>query len=117
MTDVPLDDSDSRLFTDAFPRASQYHPEWVIANAMGSKTLWLSEWLAGAMNLKPGMRVRILVAAGSFDAMVSVDSVSYCGTDQLSLNYLAQFVNPESRIGIAGAGRVSRPSPNRRSST
>jgi cyclopropane fatty-acyl-phospholipid synthase-like methyltransferase len=151
--------SDDRLLTDTFPRASQYHPDWVIANAMGSNTLWLTEWLAGAMDLKPGMRVLDLgcgraissiflarefdvqvwaadlwisvteniqrisdagltdrvfplhadaralpFAGGFFDAIVSVDSFSYYGTDDLYLNYLAQFVKPAGRIGIAGAG-------------
>lgn len=160
MTDnVPTGESDDRLRADTFPRASRYHPDWVIGNAMGSNTLWLTEWLAGAMDLKPGMRVLDLgcgraissiflarefdvqvwatdlwisasenthrisdagladcvfplhaearalpFAAGFFDAIVSIDSFSYYGTDDLYLNYLAQFVKPEGRIGIAGAG-------------
>jgi SAM-dependent methyltransferase len=160
MTDnVPTGDTDDRLLTDRFPRASQYHPDWIIANAMGSNTLWLTEWLTGVMDLKPGMRVLDLgcgraissiflarefdvqvwatdlwisatenvqrigdagladrvfplhadaralpFGAGFFDSIVSVDSFSYYGTDDLYLNYLAQFVKPEGRIGIAGAG-------------
>src|SRR5712672_173627 len=51
-------DSDVRLVSEQFPRASQYHPEWVLANASGgANALWLTEWLAEALDLRPGMRV------------------------------------------------------------
>ena len=43
-------------------------------------------------------------AAGFFDAVISIDSFVYYGTDDLYLNYLARFVKPEGLIGIAGAG-------------
>ncbi len=39
-----------------------------------------------------------------FDAIVSIDSFVYYGTDDLYLNYLARFVKPAGQIGIAGAG-------------
>jgi len=39
-----------------------------------------------------------------FDAIVSIDSYFYYGTDDLYLNYLARFVKPGGPIGIAGAG-------------
>jgi cyclopropane fatty-acyl-phospholipid synthase-like methyltransferase len=39
-----------------------------------------------------------------FDAMVSIDSCSYYGTDDLYLNYLARFMKPGGVLGIAGAG-------------
>jgi SAM-dependent methyltransferase len=153
---------DERLLSDRFPRSSLYHPEWVIANSMsGCATLWLTEWLAAAMQLKPGMRVLDLAcgraissifltrefdvevwatdlwisaseniqrirdadlsdrvfpihadaqslpfAADFFDAIVCIDSFSYFGTDDLYLNYLAQFVKPDGQIGIAGAGMM-----------
>ena len=42
--------------------------------------------------------------AGFFDAVVSIDSYFYYGTDDLYLNYLARFLRPEGLIGIAGAG-------------
>ena len=48
---------DRRLLSDRFPRSSAYHPDWVITSAMGSNTLWLTEWLTSAMELKAGMRV------------------------------------------------------------
>lgn len=45
-------------------------------------------------------------AEGFFDAVVSIDSFVYYGTDDLYLNYLARFVRPGGQIGIAGAGLV-----------
>jgi cyclopropane fatty-acyl-phospholipid synthase-like methyltransferase len=39
-----------------------------------------------------------------FDAIVSIDSYFYYGTDDLYLNYLARFVKPGGPLGIAGAG-------------
>lgn len=46
-------------------------------------------------------------AAEFFDAITALDCYSYFGTDDLYLNYLAQFVKPGGPIGIAGAGIVS----------
>lgn len=152
---------DVRLLCDRFPRSAAYNPDWLIANAMGSNCLWLTEWLTQALELKPGMRVldlgcgRVIssvflarefdvqvwatdlwitasenfqrltdlglqdqifplhadahslpFASEFFDAIVSVDSFSYYGTDDLYLNYLANFVKPNGQIGIAGAGLV-----------
>jgi SAM-dependent methyltransferase len=49
---------DQRLILDRFPRASAYHPEWVLAGVSGgANPLWLTEWLAEALDLKAGMRV------------------------------------------------------------
>ena len=49
---------DKPLVSDRFPRSSKYHPEWVIANASGgANALWLTEWLAAALDLRTGMRV------------------------------------------------------------
>jgi len=45
-------------------------------------------------------------AENFFDAIVCVDSFPYFGTDDLYLNYLAQFVKPDGAIGIVGAGLV-----------
>ena len=39
-----------------------------------------------------------------FDAILSIDSFVYYGTDDLYLNYLARFVKPQGAIAIAGAG-------------
>jgi SAM-dependent methyltransferase len=41
-----------------------------------------------------------------FDAIVSIDSFPYYGTDDLYLGYLARFVKPGGPIAIAGAGLV-----------
>lgn len=151
---------DKRLFTERFPRSSQYNPKWVLASASGgANSLWLTEWLTTALALKPGMRVldlgcgrasssiflrrefgvevwatdlwfsasenvqrirdagvgdgvfpiradaRLLpFAAEFFDAIVSIDSYFYYGTDDLYLNYLARFVKPGGVLAIAGAG-------------
>lgn len=143
-----------------FPRASGYHPEWVKAGVSGgANPLWLTEWLASALELRPGMRVLDLgcgralssiflhrefgvqvwavdlwfsvtenlqrirdagagdgvfpihadarslpFATGFFDAIISIDSFVYYGTDDLYLNSLARLVKPGGRVGIAGAG-------------
>lgn len=43
---------------ERFPRASKYHPEWVAASVSGgANSLWMTEWLAEALELRPGMRV------------------------------------------------------------
>jgi cyclopropane fatty-acyl-phospholipid synthase-like methyltransferase len=44
------------------------------------------------------------LATDFFDAIVSIDSFPYYGTDEHYLNYLARFVKPGGSIGIAGAG-------------
>src|SRR5438046_6636386 len=154
--------SDKRLVSERFPRSSKYHPEWVIASASGgANSLWLTEWLTDALDLRPGMRVLDLGcgrAASSiflrrefgaqvwatdlwfsasensqrirdagvedgvfpihadarslpfarefFDAIVSIDSFVYYGTDDLYLSYLARFVKPGGPVGIAGAGLI-----------
>jgi SAM-dependent methyltransferase len=43
-------------------------------------------------------------ASEFFDVITAHDCYSYFGTDDLYLNYLAQFVKPGGQIGIAGAG-------------
>jgi cyclopropane fatty-acyl-phospholipid synthase-like methyltransferase len=152
--------SDQRFLSDRFPRASKYHPDWIMASVGGgANSLWLTEWLTAALDLRPGMRVLDLgcgraassiflhrefgvhvwatdlwcsasenlerirdasveggvvpvhadarslpFAAGFFDAIVSIDSFFYYGTDDLYLNYVARFVKPGGPIGIAGAG-------------
>lgn len=154
-------DNDNKPISERFPRSWQYNPEWVVANASngGANTLWLAEWLAEAINLRPGMRVLDLGCGRAtssiflrrefgvqvwatdlwfsaaeniqrirdagvedgvfpihadarslpfppdfFDAIVSLDSYYYYGTDDLYLNYIAQFVKPGCPIGIAGTG-------------
>jgi SAM-dependent methyltransferase len=46
------------LVSPRFPRASRYHPDWVRSSVSGgANSLWLTEWLTEAMDLRPGMRV------------------------------------------------------------
>ncbi|RTL63076.1 MAG: class I SAM-dependent methyltransferase [Pseudonocardiaceae bacterium] len=155
--------TDGHLIDERFPRSSAYHPDWVLASVSGgANSLWLTEWLTGAMDLRPGMRVLDLgcgrgassvflhrelgvqvwatdlwfgaderltrirdagveddvfpihadaralpFAAGFFDAIVSIDSFVYYGTDDLYAGYLARFVEPGGQIGIAGSGLVA----------
>ncbi len=50
--------SDMPLVSKRFPRAAKYNPDWVLASVSGAANpLWLSEWLAAAMDLRPDMRV------------------------------------------------------------
>jgi SAM-dependent methyltransferase len=50
--------TDRRLVSERFPRSSQYHPDWVLANASGgANALWRTEWLAAAVDVQPGMKV------------------------------------------------------------
>ena len=151
---------DQRFVSQRFSRSSGYHPEWIMASVSGgANSLWLSEWLTEALDLRPGMRVLDLgcgrgassiflrrefdvqvwatdlwfsvserlqrvrdagvedgvfpihadarslpFAAEFFDAIICIDSFPYYGTDDLYLNYLARFVKPDGRVGVAGAG-------------
>ena len=41
-----------------FPKASRYHPDWIRASVSGgANSLWLTEWLTSAMELRAGMRI------------------------------------------------------------
>ena len=46
-------------------------------------------------------------AEGFFDAIVSMDSYQYYGTDDLYLNYFLKFVKPGGQIGIDNQRQVS----------
>jgi SAM-dependent methyltransferase len=146
---------------ERFPRSAKYAFDWIKEGAMGSNTLWMTEWLCQRLELRPGMRVLDLgcgrakssiflarefgvevwatdlwisasenwrrvrdaglesrvfplhadaralpYAAEFFDAITALDCFPYFGTDDLYLNYLAQFVKPGGWLGIAGAGLV-----------
>jgi SAM-dependent methyltransferase len=41
---------------------------------------------------------------GFFDVVLSIDSYSYYGTDDLYLGYLARFLTENGQLGLAGAG-------------
>lgn len=149
-----------KLVCERFPRSSKYHPDWIRSGVSGGAcALWLTEWLAEAMPLEPGMRIldlgcgralssvflhrefgaqvwatdlwlsasenllRIRDAGAAegvfpihadarslpfacefFDAIVSIDSFVYYGTDDLYLPYLVRLLKPGGLLGIAGAG-------------
>ena len=151
---------DRRLIDERFPRATKYHPEWMLAGISGgANSLWLTEWLADGLDLRPGQRVLDLgcgrgvssiflrkefnvdvwatdlwfspterlarvrdagvedgvfpihaeahalpFATEFFDAIISIDSFMYYGTDDLYLSYLARFLKPGGKIGIAQSG-------------
>jgi cyclopropane fatty-acyl-phospholipid synthase-like methyltransferase len=49
---------DKRFLSPNFPRSSAYDPEWIMASVSGgANSLWLTEWLASALQLQPGMHV------------------------------------------------------------
>jgi cyclopropane fatty-acyl-phospholipid synthase-like methyltransferase len=50
--------TDNLLLSEQFPRSAKYSPQWLLASASGgANAIWLTEWLAEAMDLKAGMRV------------------------------------------------------------
>jgi cyclopropane fatty-acyl-phospholipid synthase-like methyltransferase len=50
--------SDRPLVSERFPRASKYHSEWIKSSVSGgANSQWMTEWLTGALDLRPGMRV------------------------------------------------------------
>src|SRR3954462_13691307 len=162
---------DEQAVARRFPRDAAYNPEWVAAGVSGAAhPLWMAEWLAGALDLRPGMRVLDLgcgralssvflrreygvqvwavdlwfspsenlqrirdagaedgvfpihadarslpFASGFFDAIVSIDSFFYYGSDDLYLNDLARFVKPGGPVSIAGAAvmqEIDGPDPD-----
>jgi SAM-dependent methyltransferase len=49
---------DDRFDLSRFSRSAAYHPDWVMAAVSGAANpLWMAEWLAEVMELRPGMRV------------------------------------------------------------
>lgn len=153
--------TNDKLFqSPVFPLSSAYNPAWITNSVSGgANPLWMTEWLVGALDLKPGMRVldlgcgramssiflhrefgvqvwatdlwfsasenlqrirdagvedmvfpihadaRSLPFADSFfDAIISIDSYFYYGTDDLFLSSLARHLKPGGQLGIAGAG-------------
>jgi cyclopropane fatty-acyl-phospholipid synthase-like methyltransferase len=50
--------SDKRVVPERFPLSAKYNLEWVVASASSAaNALWMTEWLAATMDLRPGMRV------------------------------------------------------------
>jgi len=142
-----------------YPRSSKYDISWISQNQMGPHPLWLCEWLAERMFLKPQMRIldlgcgkalssiflareyQVSVAAvdlwtnpsdnwiriqamreeqrviplkgdaknlpfatGYFDAIISIDSWFYFGTEPGILDSLCTLLKPGGRIGAVMPG-------------
>ena len=49
---------DERLIAERFRRSAAYNPDWVLAGVSGAAhPQWMAEWLAGPLDLRPGMWV------------------------------------------------------------
>ena len=92
--------ADQRLVSDRFPRAAAYHPDWVLAGVSGgANPLWLAEWLTGALDLKPGMRVLDL---GCGRAMSSIFLRREFGVEVWAADLWFSASENGQRIGDAG---------------
>lgn len=50
--------TESLLFNNTFPRSNAYSPEWIMSSASGgANSVWLTEWLAEILDLRPGMKL------------------------------------------------------------
>ena len=59
-----------RLISNRFPRASRYHPDWLLAGVSGAANpLWMMEWLSESLKLEPGMRVLDLSCGRAMSAV------------------------------------------------
>src|SRR5262245_21234896 len=94
--------SDKWLVSDRFPRSSKYHPEWVLGSVSGGAiALWLTEWLAEALDLRPGMRVLDL---GCGRAMSSIFLCREFGVQVWATDLWFNASENLERIRDAGAG-------------
>src|SRR5215467_8011943 len=49
---------DERFISERFPKSNRYDPDWILGGVSGgANPLWLTEWLAEALELRPGMRI------------------------------------------------------------
>ena len=95
---------DHPLAEPRFPRSSRYDPEWVFENQMGPNVLWLTEWLAEAMALEPGMRV---LDMGAGRAISSVFLAAEYGVEVWANDLWITATENWGRIRAAGMeGRV-----------
>jgi cyclopropane fatty-acyl-phospholipid synthase-like methyltransferase len=98
--------SDTRLVSALFPRASRYDPDWLISSASGgANSLWLAEWLAEVVELKPGMRVLDL---GCGRAAQSIFLAREFGVQVWAADLWFSAAENQQRIADAGvAGQVT----------
>jgi SAM-dependent methyltransferase len=93
-------DTDTRFLSDLFPRASRYHPDWLIASISGgANSLWLAEWLSEVVELKPGMRVLDL---GCGRAAQSIFLARELGVQVWAADLWFSAVENQQRIRDAG---------------
>src|SRR5205085_2973143 len=102
-------DSDGRLVSEQFPRASQYHPDWVIANASGgANALWLTEWLTSALELRPGMRVLDLGCGRASSSIFLRREFEVQVWARLLLLFRHRRFVPELSVALCEARRIDR---------
>lgn len=95
---------DDRFLSDRFPLASRYHPDWVLGSAGGgANSLWLTEWLSGAMTFAPGMRVLDL---GCGRAASSIFLHREFGVQVWAADLWVSATENQKRIADAGADGV-----------
>lgn len=91
---------DTRLLSSRFPRSSGYNPDWVLTHASGgANALWLTEWLAEAVDLRPGMRVLDL---GCGRASTSIFLRRECGVQVWATDLWFSAAENIQRIRDAG---------------
>ncbi len=87
------------LIKPEFPLSAKYDPDWMLDNQMGPNAVWLMEWLAGALTLRPGLRVLDL---GCGRAMTSVFMAREFGVQVWAADL---WISPEfNRIRAEAAG-------------
>ena len=99
MLEAPDQRIERLLRLDRFPRSSAYDPTWVVENQMGPNVLWLTEWLCGAMELRPGMRVLDL---GCGKALSSVFLAREFGAEVWATDLWIGATENAGRIRAAG---------------
>jgi cyclopropane fatty-acyl-phospholipid synthase-like methyltransferase len=98
-------DAADRLASARFPRASRYHPEWVLTNASGgANALQLAEWLSEVVEIRPDMRVLDL---GCGKASTSIFLAREFGCEVWACDLWMAATDNQKRIVDAGlAGKV-----------
>lgn len=87
------------LKADMFPLSSKYDPYWLFENQMGPNPLWLTEWLAQGIILKPGMRV---LDMGCGKALSSIFLAKEFGVDVWAVDLWVSASDNWKRICDAG---------------
>jgi SAM-dependent methyltransferase len=94
------------LKKERFPRSSQYDPQWIVDNLMGPHVLWLAEYLAEAVPLKPGMRVLDL---GCGKAVSSIFFAKEFGVHVTACDLWIEPHENQRRIDAAGVAHLVQP--------